>query len=136
MASRIVRDPTAFASSSTRRKHPRKQDKAYLEWLRMLPCVISARRPVEAAHIRYAAPEYGKRETGGAEKADDRFALPLHPDLHREQHSMNEREFWQRSGIDPIPLCLALHDAYQDDDDEKAAWIVRAANLRALQRPA
>lgn len=120
------RPATAFSLSPSKgQKRPRKTDDAHLKWLRTLPCVITGMRPVEAAHVRYADPSYGKRETGKAEKPDDRWAIPLHPDKHREQHSGSEREFWKRHGIDPCRVALALHAI--SGDDEAAEIILKSA---------
>jgi hypothetical protein len=40
------------------------------------------------------------------EKSSDKWALPLCGKHHREQHSMNEREFWASYGIDPFALAM------------------------------
>jgi hypothetical protein len=52
----------------------------YLDLIRQLPCILSG-RPAEAAHIRYADAKHGKPETGAARKPDDRWCLPLAPEL-------------------------------------------------------
>ena len=122
---RIQRPPEAFSLSSGKRKRPRVTNDAHLKWIRTLPCVVSGKRPVEAAHIRYADPRFAKRETGKSEKPDDRWTVPLSPDLHREQHSMGEREFWKAKGIDPVFVASALHAVSWDD--EAAELILREA---------
>lgn len=120
------RPETAFSLSPSKgQKRPRKTDDEHLKWLRTLPCVITGTRFVEAAHVRYADPVYGKRDTGKAEKPDDRWALPVSPDKHREQHSGSEREFWTRHGIDPCRVALALHAI--SGDDEAAEIILKSA---------
>lgn len=53
-----------------------------------------------------------KRPTGLGEKPDDKWAMPLCSEHHREQHSMGEREFWEGYGIDPIRNCLALFELF------------------------
>lgn len=117
----IRRPDTAFSNAPSKgQKRPRKENVDHLKWIRTLPCVITGKHPVEAAHIRYADPAYGKRETGKAEKPDDAFVVPLHPDLHREQHSMNEQVFWAKYRIDPIKVALALSHASGDDDQAKS----------------
>lgn len=131
-AFRIVRPDTAFANAPARgAKRKRVTDEQHLRWLRTLPCVITGRRPVEAAHIRFADPSYGKRETGGGEKSDDRWALPLSPALHREQHGGSERLFWAKYGIDPCKVAAALYGI--SGDDEQAEVIIRAAQVGARQ---
>ena len=93
----------------TQRK-PREQDAAFLAYVRSLPCTICRRPGCDAAHIRAAAPQYGKRYTGKGEKPSDKWAVPLCRDHHREQHGMSELSFWLRYGIaDPFALAIALH---------------------------
>lgn len=126
MAFRLPYSPTAFANAPAKgKRRPREKDDAHLRWLRTLPCVITGERPVEAAHIRYGDPVYGKRETGRSEKPSDRFCVPLSAAKHREQHDMNEREFWARHGLDPLRIALALHA--NSGDDEQAFVILREA---------
>lgn len=125
----IVRPPTAFSLSPGKgKKRPRVHNKAHLDFIRSLPCAITGTRPVEAAHVRYAAPEWGKRETGTAEKPDDAWAVPLSPEKHREQHNESEREFWLKYGINPITLALALFRA--SGDEEAAETILQMARKK------
>lgn len=116
-AQRIVPPATAFSLSRSKQKRPRKHDNKHLKWIRTLPCIVTGiRTAIHAAHIRYADPRYGKRETGAAEKPDDRWVVPLHWVLHQEQHETNERAWWRKTGIDPAPIALALYNATGDDD--------------------
>lgn len=125
----VRREPTAFSTSPSKgQKRPRRENGKHLAWIRTLPCVITGQYGVEAAHIRYAAPEYGKRDTGKAEKPDDDWVIPLAPELHREQHSMNEVKFWTKYGIDPCRVALALSRI--TGDDEAALVIIRNAKVR------
>lgn len=125
MGFRILRDATAFSNAPIKgQKRPRRTDEAHLKWLRTLPCIITGKRPVEAAHVRYADPSYAKRETGKSEKPDDRWAIPLCPEKHREQHAMNERAFWDKHNIDPCKVALALYAVSGDDD--QGELIIRA----------
>lgn len=84
----------------------------YLDLIRQLPCILSG-RPAEAAHIRYADAKHGKPDTGAARKPDDRWCLPLAPELHRMnkgcQHDTgDERAWWAQFGIDPLEVCSRL----------------------------
>ena len=131
MGFRLIRPDTAFSNApiGKQKKRVRSEDRDHLAWIRTLPCVISGERPVDPAHIRYADRVYGKREVGKAEKPDDRWVVPLCRRLHDEQHSMSERIFWARHGLDPLRIALALH-ANSGDDDQAAiilqeAWAVR-----------
>ncbi|TPM53234.1 DUF968 domain-containing protein [Mesorhizobium sp. B2-2-4] len=124
----IKRPPTAFSTSPAKgRRRPRQEDDAHLKWIRTLPCIVTGGRPVEAAHIRYADPAYGKREVGGAEKPDDRWTVPLSAALHREQHSQAERAFWEGHAIDPCRVALALYAV--SGDDEAAEIIIRSSRM-------
>jgi len=122
VAYRIIPPATAFALSS-KQKRPRKESDAHLKALRFLPCVVCLGRPVEAAHIRTGSYLHGKRETGIGEKPDDKWALPLCPIHHREQHAMNEMDFYDRYEIDPFGTALALWGA--DGDQEAMETIIR-----------
>jgi hypothetical protein len=138
MASRIERPATAFSHdlSATRLRRPRLSFTRHLAWIRTLPCLITLRRHdgVEAAHIRYGDPAYGKRRTGKQEKPDDRFTVPLHHEAHRtgkdaQHNSGKEREWWERMRIDPLKIaaCLWLHTG----DDEAAELVIIHAHETA-----
>ncbi|WP_051129065.1 DUF968 domain-containing protein [Brucella anthropi] len=128
-AFRMPRYDTAFSLAPAKgKKRPRIENGKHLAWIRTLPCIITGQYGVEAAHIRYAAPHLGKRDTGKAEKPDDRWTVPLSPEMHREQHSMNEQDFWQRHKIDPCQVAMALHGV--SGDDEAALVIIRNARMR------
>lgn len=99
--------PTGKASKAVK-------DKDYLSYLHSLPCVVTGRMPVEAAHVSYPDPRYGKLGRGKSSKESDRWAVPLHMDEHARQHGMNERAYWRSVGIDPCILALALHAACPD----------------------
>lgn len=132
---RIVREPTAFSNAPVgkQKKRPRDHDAKHLDWIRTLPCVITGAFPVEAAHVRYADPVYGKRETGKGEKPDDKWTVPLTSAKHREQHSGNEKLFWLRHGLDPLRIALALYSC--TGDEEQAHVIIREAHaaVRSFQ---
>jgi hypothetical protein len=87
-----------------RQREPRIKDNKHLDFIRSLPCCIDT----EAAHIRTASLEHGKQHTGMAEKPSDKWALPLCNRHHREQHSMNEMDFWKCHGINPFILAMTL----------------------------
>ena len=111
-----------------RQKRPRKRDKAHLVSLHDLPRLITGSMPVQAAHLRSACRELGKRETGMAEKPDDIYVVPLCPEKHREQHSMNEIEFWKMHGFEwreVITIAMALH--VNNDNLEVCQRIIQEA---------
>lgn len=126
---RIVPPATAFSVARTKQKRPRIQDQQHLKWIRTLSCCLCGKPDPDPAHIRSASAVHGKRETGGAEKASDKWTVPLCRTHHDEQHDAgNELKWWASKGIDPFGLALALHSA--SGDDEVADGILCA------QRPA
>lgn len=122
MASQVARHPEAFSLDGRRskQKRPRVHAADHLKWLRTLPCLVTAIRGVEAAHIRFADTRYRKPAVGMAEKPDDRWAVPLSPAEHRRQHSMNEQAYWQSVGIDPVLVAMLLWNSTGDDEEGEA----------------
>lgn len=107
-------------------KQPRLHDEKHLAFIRQLPCIVSGDNiSVEAAHIRYSDIRVAKRKVGIGEKPDDCWVLPLSGDIHRKQHGMSERAFWDQIGIDPILYALALYAV--SGDHERGCQIVGAA---------
>lgn len=121
----IKRPDTAFSLSPTDKKRPAKKDADYLKWLHELPCLVTGTRPVEAAHVSFADPRYGKRERGKCEKSDDRWALPLCRAEHDRQHRIGERAYWASVKIDPLQVALALYGV--KFDNTMAEIIIRNA---------
>lgn len=99
---------------------------SYLSWLRSLPCVITGRYGVEAAHVSFPAPNYAHYGRAKSSKASDRWALPLSADQHRAQHNMNEAEFWREAGIDPHIVAMVLWGLWSEmgEDATEAATAV------------
>ena len=92
---------------------PRVQAPKHLAFIRVLPCAVCGICPAgTAAHIRMARPGLGKRETGMAEKPDDKWAVPLCHDHHLAgpdaQHRSSEHEWWKKVGIDAHALAMQL----------------------------
>lgn len=100
-------------------KRPAKRGK-YLSWLHGLPCVVTGRRGVQAAHVSFASPWHGHFGRAKGTKAPDRFALPLCPEEHTRQHGMNERAYWAAVGIDPHELANTLFGLWSDYDESDA----------------
>lgn len=101
-------------------KRPKIMDAKHLECIRQMPCVISRKWPVEAAHVRFASAAFGKPETGKQTKPDDKWCVPLtkfhHQDSDKAQHKGNEQEFWQRHNINILLLCEELYAVTGDLD--------------------
>ena len=92
-----------------RQRQPREKDAKHLDFIRSLPCCICGEdTTVEAAHIRSASIENGKLHTGMAEKPSDKWAVPLCGNHHRQQHAMNEMDFWKCHGVNPFILAMTL----------------------------
>jgi len=94
-----------------RQREPRIKDNKHLDYIRSLPCCVCGGIDTEAAHIRTGSLAHGKNPTGMAEKPSDKWALPLCNRHHREQHAMNELEFWKSYGIDPFITAIRLHQS-------------------------
>lgn len=108
-----------------RYRHPRERNEKHLTFIRQLPCLCCGNNiETEAAHIRFADRSVCKRQTGKGEKPDDAFVVPLCGRCHRDQHGMNEREFWRQKGIDAIRAALALW--YWSGDADACAVILGA----------
>ncbi len=109
-----------------KRKAAKKAD--YLSFLHNLPCVVSGQYGVEAAHVSFASPYYLHYGRGKGSKADDRWALPLHPDCHRAQHATNERDWWKSQGINPHELALILFGAWSAMGDDAEPFCTAKIN--------
>lgn len=93
------------------------RDQRYLKLIRQCPCVINNNHlNIEAAHIRFAdVPGYNKPFTGGGQKPEDNWVLPLSKEMHnmgpQAQHNVgDEEDWWQGHGFDPLALCVSLYD--------------------------
>ena len=94
-----------------KRMKPSGKSPTHLDLIRQLPCLLSG-RPAEAAHVRYADAKYNKTESGVARKPDDKWCVPLCPELHRLnkgcQHDSDERAWWKQFGVDPLQVASLL----------------------------
>lgn len=128
MTFRVAMPATAFSLTPKRAK-PGKES-SYLSWLHELPCAITGTTPVEAAHLSSANAFYGHAGRGKGQKAGDRWALPLSPEKHREQHAGNEMAFWRKHGVNPHLLALVLHSLWEQGASEAYAAIVIGQHRR------
>jgi hypothetical protein len=103
-------------------RQPRQEDAAYLAFVRTLPCLVCQRPgPNDPAHIRAAAPQYGKRQTGFGEKPADKWVLPLCRTHHDAQHRDSELGWWAGMGIpDPFAVAIALYASRPGADRPRA----------------
>lgn len=101
---------------SLRQRAPRQRDEKHLDFVRSQPCCVCRKAPQsEAARIRMRRCEIGKPPTGMQQKPDDKWTVPLCTACHRTgpdaQHSMGEQKFWDRVGLEPFAIALALWNA-------------------------
>lgn len=89
-------------------KHPRIEDKAYLEFIRHEPCLVCEK----GFYLKMLAlsfiidphhPELTKfgGNLGGNVKADDKKAMPICRGHHTELGNLGEERFYKKYGIDP-----------------------------------
>jgi hypothetical protein len=110
-------------------KRPRVHDADHLAFVRQLPCLVCGDDvSVEAAHVRFSDPHAGKRNTGMAEKPDDKYTVPLCGECHRKQHKVSERGYWEARDIDPVKVALAL---YVNSGNHEIASVICRATMRA-----
>lgn len=127
MAFAIKKLGTAFPQSPGKpQKRAREKADGHLRFIRRLPCLVTGRRDVEAAHVRFGdIARYFKYETGAGEKPHDKWAVPLSVAEHRRQHSMNERDYWTLVDIDPLHIATLLW--FHTGDEEACEHIIRNA---------
>jgi hypothetical protein len=121
MASRIAYIPR---EEPPKRRPAKRAD--YLSFIHELPCVVTGRYGVQAAHVSFANTWHGHFGRGKGTKAPDRFALPLIAEEHELQHSGkfgHESHYWGKKGIDPHELSNTLWGIFCDYD--RAEAIVR-----------
>ena len=81
----------------------RHRDKAHLKFVASQPCLICARSPADAHHLRFTQPRAMGR------KVSDEFTVPLCRTHHRDLHSTgDEVAWWERRAIDPTATSRML----------------------------
>jgi hypothetical protein len=92
-------DKSALAFPEPRRV----RDKDHLRFVANQPCLTCGRKPADPHHLRVAQARALGRKTS------DEFTVPLCRGHHRELHRYgDEAAWWERSGVDPLPLARAL----------------------------
>jgi ERF superfamily len=92
-------DKSVLAVSAPRRY----RDKDHLRYVTLQPCLLCARKPSDAHHLRFVQPRALGR------KASDEFAVPLCRIHHRAAHrASDERAWWRATGIDPLKIARKL----------------------------
>jgi hypothetical protein len=81
----------------------RHRDKEHLKFVASQPCLVCARSPSDAHHLRFTQP----RAMGL--KVSDEFTVPLCRTHHRDIHSFgDEVAWWERRAIDPLATSRML----------------------------
>lgn len=94
-----------------------KHQPAYIAALHALPCLCTGRSQVEVHHILE-----GRMSMGGLR--DDRMAIPLSPEVHREAHDSGQPEelIRQMYGFCPVQAAADLWAAWTRGEDLTLAW--------------
>jgi hypothetical protein len=81
----------------------RLRDKAHLKFVGSQPCLICARSPADAHHLKFTQPRAMGR------KVSDEFTVPLCRTHHRDIHNFgDEAARWERRAIDPVATARML----------------------------
>ncbi|MBD9453274.1 DUF968 domain-containing protein [Rhizobium sp. RHZ02] len=118
------------------KRRPQKRSD-YLSFIHELPCAVTGRYGVQAAHVSFANSWHGHYGRAKGTKAPDRFALPLSPEEHDLQHSGklgSERDYWASKGIDPHELANTLWGLFCDYDYSEAVVRCTARINQGLTR--
>jgi hypothetical protein len=92
-------DKSVLAVSAPRRY----RNKEHLRYVTLQPCLLCARKPSDAHHLRFVQPRALGRKTS------DEFAVPLCRIHHRAAHRAgDERAWWKAAGIDPLKIARKL----------------------------
>ncbi len=84
-------------------KPRRERDRNHLRFVATQPCLICARTPSDAHHLKFA-----ERAAMGR-KVSDKFTVPVCRMHHRELHRRgDEQNWWDGQGIDPLPIAVDL----------------------------
>jgi deoxycytidylate deaminase len=112
-------DKSVLAVSAPRRY----RDKDHLRYVTLQPCLLCARKPSDAHHLRFVQPRALGR------KASDEFAVPLCRIHHRAAHrASNERTWWKAAGIDPLKVARKLwKDTHANNGQNRPNLSLQAA---------
>lgn len=92
-------DKSALALSEPKRR--RAPD--HLRFVAANPCLVCARQPSQAHHLRFAQPRALGR------KVSDEFTVPLCRSCHQQLHlAGDEKRWWRERGIEPLPMAERL----------------------------
>jgi hypothetical protein len=96
-------------------KPVRERDRNHLRFVASQACLVCGRSPSDAHHLKFAE----QRAMG--RKVSDRFTVPTCRLHHRELHRQgDERIWWEKQGIDPLPIAERLWKATHAADPAEA----------------
>ena len=107
---------TALRAKSLKRKRTKPgpwRSKAYLAWVRSLPCCVTGKTDGVVAHHLLR----GTGEKCGGRRSGDNWAIALHWKVHDALHADgNEERFLAERGMDdPVDLATRLHAEWTDE---------------------
>ena len=106
----------------------RYRNKEHLRFVAQQPCLVCARAPSDAHHLRFMQP----RALGC--KASDEFTVPLCRAHHRAVHRAgDEQAWWTAAGIDPVKVARQLWQQTRLDDPQEHHQAVLAAHAELHQ---
>ena len=96
--------PTGIDKSVLAVNEPRRyRNKEHLRYVTLQPCLLCARRPSDAHHLKFAQPRALGR------KASDEFTVPHCRTHHHAAHRAgDERTWWKTMGVDPLKAARKL----------------------------
>jgi hypothetical protein len=96
-------------------KPVRERDRNHLRFVISQPCLVCGRGPSDAHHLKFAEQRTMRR------KVSDKFTVPVCRLHHRELHRRgDERAWWGKQGIDPLPIAAALWESTHAVDSAAA----------------
>jgi ERF superfamily len=103
VANAAEHQPSVDKSVLTLSAPRRYRNKEHLRFVTQQPCLLCARKPSDAHHLRFVQPRALGR------KPSDEFTVPLCRIHHRAVHrSRDERAWWKSAGIDPFKVARRL----------------------------
>jgi hypothetical protein len=95
--------PSVNKSALTHPEPRRIHDRDHVRFVAWQPCLVCARQPCDAHHLRFA------QTSALGRKVSDEFTVPLCRGHHRELHRHgDEAAWWHKVGLDPTRAARAL----------------------------
>ena len=95
--------PSVNKSALTHPEPRRIHDRDHVRFVARQPCLVCARQPCDAHHLRFA------QTSALGRKVSDEFTVPLCRGHHRELHRVgDEPAWWAGLNIDPMPIAVSL----------------------------